>query len=78
MAKPSDELIRLARASAEARRKALSGTYTKETWEAWRKAAEEFMAAVTAEASGQDRHELEMAAKEAAQQQPEADPGEEP
>ncbi|MEU3220057.1 hypothetical protein [Streptomyces sp. NPDC006971] len=38
MAKPSDELIKLARASAEAKRRALSGTYTKGTWEAWQKA----------------------------------------
>ncbi|MFF8617907.1 hypothetical protein [Streptomyces sp. NPDC015350] len=68
MTQPSDELIRLARVSTEARQAALGSPYTEETWEAWRTATETFMAAVTAEATGQNRYELEMAAKKAAQQ----------
>lgn len=77
MAKPSDELIRLARAAAEAQEKALNGPYGTEAWTSWREASQRFMSAVTAEAAGENRYELEMAAKRAAQE-PEADPGEEP
>lgn len=76
MAKPSDELIRLARAAAEAKEKALSGPYSAEAWAPWREAAQRFMGAVAAEASGENRYELEMAAKKAARQ-PEVDPGKE-
>ncbi|MFE7400656.1 hypothetical protein [Streptomyces sp. NPDC057557] len=76
MAKPSDELVRLARAAAEAQEKALSGPYSTEAWAPWREATQHFMDAVTAEASGENRYELEMATKKAARQ-PEADPGKE-
>ncbi|MET8746704.1 hypothetical protein [Streptomyces sp. NPDC004728] len=76
MAKPSDELIRLARATAAAKEQALSGPYSAEAWTPWREAVQRFMDAVTAEAAGEGRYELEMAAKKAAQG-PEADPGEE-
>lgn len=67
VAKPSDELINLCRASVEAQRKALSEPYTEEGWAPWRAAAETFQAAVTAEAkeTGQERYPLEMAAKKA-------------
>ncbi|MFB8032473.1 hypothetical protein ACFC5Z_05875 [Streptomyces sp. NPDC056004] len=76
MAKPSDELIRLARATAEAKEQALSVPYSTEAWTPWRETAQRFMDAMTAEAAGENRYELEMAAKKAAQE-PEADPGEE-
>ncbi|WP_406505373.1 hypothetical protein [Streptomyces sp. NBC_01602] len=67
MAKPSDELIELARASLAAQEQALSEPYTEERWAPWRVAAEAFQAAVTAEAEAteQGRHALEMAAKKA-------------
>ncbi|MFE7237159.1 hypothetical protein [Streptomyces sp. NPDC057580] len=67
MAKPSDELIELARASLAAQEQALSEPYTEERWAPWREAAETFQAAVTteAEATEQGRYELEMAAKKA-------------
>jgi hypothetical protein len=72
VAKPSDELIELARASLAAQEQALSEPYTEDRWEPWREAAAAFQAAVTAEADGQGRYELEMAAKAAAlHQQPE-------
>nr|WP_306284108.1 hypothetical protein [Streptomyces sp. Termitarium-T10T-6] len=66
MAKPSDELIKLCRASVEAQQVATSEPYTQEGWAAWLKAAETFQAAVTAEAAQepkQSRLELEQAAK---------------
>ncbi|MFF2331787.1 MULTISPECIES: hypothetical protein [unclassified Streptomyces] len=68
MAKPSDELIRLARAAAEAKDEALSGPYNAEAWAPWRETSQAFMEAVTAEAtaSEQSRYQLEMAAKKAA------------
>jgi hypothetical protein len=67
VAKPSDELIELARASAEAQETALSEPYTEEGWAPWRAAADAFQAAVTVEAEATDanRYELEMAAKKA-------------
>lgn len=65
VAKPSDELIVLARTSIEAQEHALSEPYTEERWAPWRAAAETFQAAVTAEAGEQGRYELEMAAKAA-------------
>ncbi|MCX4550625.1 MULTISPECIES: hypothetical protein [unclassified Streptomyces] len=69
MAKPSDDLIRLARASAEARQRAVSGPYSVEAWAPWREAAHRFLNAVSAEATAteQDRYKLEMAAKKAVQ-----------
>ncbi|MFE7106790.1 hypothetical protein ACFU98_09570 [Streptomyces sp. NPDC057575] len=39
MAKPSDGLIRLARASAEAQQEALSAPYAEANWTPWREAA---------------------------------------
>ncbi|MET8404508.1 hypothetical protein [Streptomyces sp900116325] len=67
MAKPSDELIELARASVEAQKVAASKPYTEEGWAPWRAAADAFQAAVTVEAKANDanRYELEMAAKKA-------------
>ncbi|WP_392750516.1 hypothetical protein [Streptomyces sp. LN590] len=67
MAKPSDKLIELARASLTAQEQALSEPYTEERWTPWREAADAFQAAVTAEAekAEQNRYELEMAAKAA-------------
>ncbi|MFF1901529.1 hypothetical protein [Streptomyces sp. NPDC058206] len=67
MAKPSDELIELARASLAAQEQALTEPYTEERWTPWREAAEAFQAAVTAEAEAteQGRYALEMAAKKA-------------
>ncbi|MFE4796253.1 hypothetical protein ACFRFL_14320 [Streptomyces sp. NPDC056708] len=67
MAKPSDDLIRLARASAEAKEKALSGPYSTDAWAPWREASQAFMDAVTTEAKAteQNPYELEMAAKKA-------------
>lgn len=69
MAKPSETLIQLCRASVEAQTQALSDLYSPERWAAWREAAETFQAAVTAEADQepkQSRYELEQAAKKAA------------
>ncbi|MET7491357.1 hypothetical protein [Streptomyces sp900116325] len=68
MANPSDELIELARTSLAAQEQALSEPYTEEGWAPRRAAAEAFQAAVTAEAeaTGQGRCPLEMAAKKAA------------
>jgi hypothetical protein len=67
VAKPSDELIELARASLAAQEQALSESYTEERWAPWRKAAETFQTAVTAEAEAteENRYALEMAAKKA-------------
>lgn len=67
MAKPSDELIQLCRASVEAQAKATSEPYSKEGWAPWLAAAEAFQQAVTAEAeaTGEDRGKLEQAAKKA-------------
>jgi hypothetical protein len=67
VAKPSDELIELARASLAAQEQALAEPYTEERWAPWREAAEAFQTAVTAEAEAteQGRYELEMAAKKA-------------
>ena len=65
MAKPSENLIQLCRASVEAETKALSEPYSKEGWAPWLEAAEAFQQAVTAEAeaSGEDSGTLEQAAK---------------
>lgn len=67
VAKPSENLIDLCRASVEAQRVALSQSYTVEGWRPWLEAAETFQAAVTAEAkeTGEGRYELEQAAKKA-------------
>lgn len=67
VAKPSNKLIELARASLSAQEQALSEPYSEERWAPWRKAAETFQAAVIAEAEAteQGRYALEMAAKKA-------------
>ncbi|WP_343238670.1 hypothetical protein [Streptomyces sp. SID8374] len=65
MANPSENLIKLCRAAVEAERVALSQPYTEEGWKPWREAAEAFQRAVTEEAGGGNRFELEQAAKEA-------------
>lgn len=67
MAKPSENLINLCRATTEAHQKATSVPYSKEAWAPWMEAAETFQAAVTAEAeaTGENRFKLEQAAKKA-------------
>lgn len=67
MAKPSENLIELFRASVEAQAKATSEPYTIEGWKPWLDAAEAFQQAVTAEAEATeaDRAKLEQAAKAA-------------
>lgn len=67
MAKPSENLINLCRASVEAQAQALSDTYSREGWAPWLAAAEAFQQAVTAEAeaTGESRLGLEQAAKKA-------------
>jgi hypothetical protein len=65
----TDELIRLGRFAAQERAK-LAGLDAEEyaaQWRRWSDADEEFQAAVTAqaEATGQARHEIEMATKKA-------------
>ena len=67
MAKPSETLIQLCRASVEAQTQALSDTYSREGWAPWLAAAETFQRAVTdeAKATGEDRGKLEQAAKKA-------------
>ncbi|MGW7331223.1 hypothetical protein ACWGIU_22030 [Streptomyces sp. NPDC054840] len=66
----SDELIELQRAANQARERALAGVYSREAWRPWLEAAEALQAAVTehAEASGQERHKVEQAAKDATRQ----------
>ncbi|MGQ4353122.1 hypothetical protein [Streptomyces drozdowiczii] len=65
MAKPSENLINLCRASIEAQTTALSEPYTKEGWVPWLAAAEAFQQAVTGEAGDGNRFELEQAVKKA-------------
>ncbi|MFE6977229.1 hypothetical protein [Streptomyces sp. NPDC057682] len=68
MAEPSDELIKLCKAAAEAQTAATSQPYSQEAWAPWLQAAERFQRAVTAEAEATEtnRVELEQAAKKAA------------
>ena len=63
----SDELIQLQRAANQARERALAGPYSREAWRPWLEAADALQAAVTehATATGQDRHKVEQAAKDA-------------
>ena len=67
---PTDELIELQRAANQAREQALAGVYSREAWRPWLEAADALQAAVTehATASGQDRHKIEQAAKDAARE----------
>ncbi|MEV6541265.1 hypothetical protein [Streptomyces sp. NPDC051665] len=66
-----DELIKLERSAEDARGKltGLDGEEYEAQWKAWRTAAEDFQAAVTAYAAREDvtmsRHEVEQAAKRA-------------
>lgn len=63
----TDELIQLRRTADEARARALAGPYSREAWRPWLEAADALQAAVTehATASGQERHKVEQAAKDA-------------
>ncbi|WP_309029092.1 hypothetical protein [Streptomyces alfalfae] len=69
MAEISDELIKLERSAEEARARlaGLDGEEYAAQWRRWGDAAEKFQAAVTAHAAatGQARHEVEMAVKKA-------------
>lgn len=71
MADIPDELIKLERSAEDARTKlgGLDGEAYDAQWKAWRKAAEEFQAAVTEyarrEDAGMSRYELEQAVKKA-------------
>jgi uncharacterized protein YukE len=69
MADIPDELVRLER-SAEAERAKLAGLCGEEydaQWQAWRRAAETFQAAVTEQSAreGMSRHDMEQAVKKA-------------
>ncbi|WP_369217729.1 hypothetical protein [Streptomyces flavofungini] len=70
MAEISGDLVKLERCAEEARARlaGLDGEEYAAQWRRWADAAEHFQAAVTAhaEATGQLRHEVEMAAKKAA------------
>ncbi|MFD3740429.1 hypothetical protein [Streptomyces sp. NPDC058629] len=66
MANPSEHLINLCRAAVEAHQKATAVPYTPEGWAPWLEAAEAFQRAVTEEAGGGNRYELEKAAKKVA------------
>ncbi|MFE9398694.1 hypothetical protein [Streptomyces flavidovirens] len=61
----TDDLIQLQRAAAVAYDEAMRQAYTPETWAPWLEASEAVQAAVTAhaEATGQNRYEVEMALK---------------
>lgn len=61
----SDDLIQLQRAAAVAYDEAMREGYTATGWDPWREASEAVQAAVTAhaEATGQNRYEVEMALK---------------
>ncbi|MBT2426128.1 hypothetical protein J7F02_10675 [Streptomyces sp. ISL-112] len=65
MANPSEHLINLCRAAVEAHRESTAVPYTVEGWAPWLEASAVFQAAVTAEAGGGNRYELEKAAKKA-------------
>ncbi|GAA2929998.1 hypothetical protein [Streptomyces enissocaesilis] len=67
---PPDDLINLQRKAAAAYEDAMRQPYTRETWAPWLEAAEAVQAAVTAhaEATGQNRYEVEMAVKAAVRQ----------
>jgi phage gp46-like protein len=64
----TDELVALQRAALAAHAEATASGYSAEGWEPWMQAAERVQAAVTAhaQATGQNRYELEMAVKQAA------------
>ncbi|MET9517385.1 hypothetical protein [Streptomyces sp. NPDC002994] len=66
----NDDLIQLQRAAVAAYDEAMREGYTRETWAPWREASTRVQAAVTAhaEATGQNRYEVEMALKKAAQE----------
>ncbi|SFT31794.1 hypothetical protein [Streptomyces sp. ok210] len=62
-----EDLIGLERKAVEEQKKAHGQPYTEERWAPWREAAAAFQAALTAhaEATGENRYELEMAVKKA-------------
>lgn len=64
----TDDLIELQRAANTARDAALAVPYTSEGWQPWRDAAATVQVAVAeyAAATGQPRHEVEQAVKNAA------------
>lgn len=64
------ELIQLQRVANAARLEATAGTYSGDAWRPWLDAVEAVQAAVTehAAATGQNRHEVEMAVKKAARE----------
>lgn len=66
----TDDLIRLQRAANAAREAATSGPYSAEAWRPWLEAAEAVQTAVAehANATGQNRYEVEMAVKLAARE----------
>lgn len=66
----TDELVALQRAALAAHAEATAGGYSAEGWAPWMQAAERVQGAVTAhaEATGQNRYELEMAVKAAARE----------
>ncbi|MGX1907683.1 hypothetical protein ACWIID_02285 [Streptomyces phaeochromogenes] len=67
MADISDDLIKLERSAEEERAKCagLAGEEYEEQWRSWRRASVEVQAAITehAKATGQNRYEVEQAAK---------------
>lgn len=66
----TDELIGLQRAASAAQAEATAGGYTPGAWAPWVDAAERVQAAVTAhaEATGQNRAQVEQAVKAAARE----------
>lgn len=70
----TDELIQLQRAANTARETATAGAYSAEAWRPWSDAVDAVQAAVTehAKATGQNRYEVEQAAKAAARKLAEA------
>ena len=61
----TDELLDLQRAALAAHAEATASGYSAKAWEPWMQAAERVQAAVTAhaEATGQNRYEVEQAVK---------------
>lgn len=63
----SDDLIQLQHTAVAARAEATAGGYSPQAWRPWLNAAEAVQQAVTAhaEATGQNRYEVEQAVKKA-------------
>jgi hypothetical protein len=66
----NDDLIQLQRAATAAYDEAMRQGYSYDAWTPWREASEAVQAAVTAhaEATGQNRYEVEMAVKKRARE----------